>query len=311
MCHSIYTVAHLAPPLDPTVAAVIADYCPSSVGSEAAAFARSVVATVAPASRSRAKALLWACAKLAAFGQSVGLEGSPEVLLHPSVIERLMAVGCGNFSAAGKRTLRTNLRYVAARMARGDAPSPASLPRERAKAPYTEAEVAAYLALASAQPTCARRHRATGLICLGAGAGLIGADLRTVRGADVICRSGGVVVTVDGRRPRVVPVLARYQTLLLASASLAGEGYLIGRVDPNRHNVTTPLISSLSGGSDLPRLSTARLRSTWLAGCANALGLKAFMEAAGVVCSQRLGDLVAGLPVVDEETAVTLLGGRR
>jgi integrase len=304
-------VAYLAPPIDPTVAAVIADYRPTSVGDEAAVFARSVVAIVGPQSRSRAKALLWACAKLAAFGQSVGLEASPEVLLHPSVIERLMVVGGGDFSPAGKRTLRTNLRYVAARMERGDAPFPTSLPRERAKSPYTEAEIASYLALASAQPTFARRHRATGLICLGAGAGLIGADLRSVRGTDIICRSGGVVVTVDGRRPRVVPVLARYQTLLLASAAFAGKGYLIGRVDPNRHNVTTPLISSLAGGNDLSRLSTARLRSTWLASCANTLGLRAFMEAAGIVCSQRLGDLVAGLPVVDEETAVTLLGGQR
>ena len=293
------------------MATVIAGYRPTSVGPEAGQFARSVVTVVAPSGCSRAKALLWACAKLAAFGQSVGLEVSPEVLLHPSVIERLMVVGGGDFSAAGRRTLRTNLRYVAARMERGSAPSPTSLPRERAKSPYTEAEVTSYLALASAQPTFARRHRATGLICLGAGAGLLGADLRTVHGSDVICRSGGVVVTVGGRRPRVVPVLARYQTLLLASASFAGEGYLIGRVDPDRKNVTTPLISSLSGGRDLPRLETARLRSTWLATCADALGLKAFMEAAGITCSQRLGDLVAGLPVVDEETSVTLLGGQR
>lgn len=270
-----------------------------------------MVATVAPASRSRAKALLWACAKLAAFGQSVGLEASPEVLLHPSVIERLMVVGGGDFSVAARRTLRTNLRFVAARMERGSAPSPTSLPRERAKSPYTEAEIASYLALASAQPTPARRHRATGLICLGAGAGLIGADLRSVHGTDVTCRSGGVVVTVGGSRPRAVPVLSRYHPVLLASASFAGSGYLIGRVDPNRHNVTTPLISSLSGGMDLPRLSTSRLRSTWLADCAKALGLKAFMDAAGIVCSQRLGDLVASLPDVDEESAVALLGGRR
>ena len=36
--------------------------------------------------------------------------------------------------------------------------------------------------------------RAAGLVCLGAGAGLIRADLRNVRGSDVICRSGGVIV---------------------------------------------------------------------------------------------------------------------
>ena len=44
----------------------------------------------------------------------------------------------------------------------------------------------------------ARRMRAAGLVCLGAGAGLIRADLRAVRGTDVICRSGGVIVAVRG-----------------------------------------------------------------------------------------------------------------
>lgn len=265
---------------------------------------------VAPASCSRAKALLWACSKLAAFGAEVGLDLVPDMLLHPSVIERFILVGTDRFSQSGRRTLRTDLRFVAARLERGSDPAPTPLARERAKSPYSEADIGAYLALASAQPTLARRHRAAGLVCLGAGAGLLGADLRSVRGTDVTARSGGVVVDVGGRRPRVVPVLARYHRALLASASFAGSTYLIGREDPNRHNVTTPLISSLSGGVDLPRLSTSRLRSTWLVDCAKALGLKAFMDAAGVVCSQRLGDLVASLPAGDEETAVSLLGGR-
>ena len=66
------------------------------------------------------------------------------------------------------------------------------------------------LALAAAQPTEARRMRAAGLVCLGGGAGLAGSSLRTVRGADVICRSGGVIVHVRFRRPPVAPVQACY-----------------------------------------------------------------------------------------------------
>jgi hypothetical protein len=50
--------------------------------------------------------------------------------------------------------------------------------------------------------------RAAGLVCLGAGAGLIRGDLREVRGTDVARRSGGVIVIVRGARPRTVPVLA-------------------------------------------------------------------------------------------------------
>ena len=43
--------------------------------------------------------------------------------------------------------------------------------------------------------------RAAGLVCLGAGAGLIRGDLREARGTDVACRSGGVVVQVGARAP--------------------------------------------------------------------------------------------------------------
>ena len=75
--------------------------------------------------------------------------------------------------------------------------------------------------------------------------------------------------------------------------------------------MTTPLITSLAGGTGLPRLDTSRLRATWLADCAQLLGLAAFMHAAGITCSQRLGDLLATLDPGTEADAVALLGGGR
>jgi hypothetical protein len=57
-------------------------------------------------------------------------------------------------------------------------------------------------------------------------------------------------------------------------------------------------------------LEVWRLRATWLAEVARSTGLRAFMDAAGVECSQRLGDIVAGLPALDEAESVRLLGGR-
>ena len=140
-----------------------------------------------------------------------------------------------------------------------------------------------------------RRMRAVALVCLGSGAGLIRGDLREVRGSDVACRSGGVVVQVRGGRARVVPVLARYHARLLAAAAFAGTGLVCGGADPGRRNLTNPLIRALDGGTGLPRLDTSRLRATWLRDCAELLGLAAFMHAAGISCSQRLGDLLAGL----------------
>jgi hypothetical protein len=73
---------------EPAAAGYIASWQPSSVPAEAAAFARRVVSQAAPPGRERAKNLLWAAGKLAGYGIGIGLEPVPQVLLHPSVIER-------------------------------------------------------------------------------------------------------------------------------------------------------------------------------------------------------------------------------
>ena len=95
-------------------------------------------------------------------------------------------------SKATRRTVRTNLRFLARRAHNVTPPAP--LCRDRAKAPYSPVELAAYLALADALRHSFARARANALICLGAGAGLIGSELRRVRGSDVVSRSGGLLV---------------------------------------------------------------------------------------------------------------------
>src|SRR5450755_2662300 len=169
------------------VAAYIGRWEPSSVSAEAAAFARDVVAKTGPEGRERAKSLLWAAGKLADYAMPLGLEAVPEVLLHPSVTERFTRCAPG-LSPAARRTLHTNLRFIGRRVVPQLYPADLPLPRERAKAPYSLAEIEGFLALADAQPTAERRMRAAGLIALGAGAGLIRGDLRDVRGSDVACR---------------------------------------------------------------------------------------------------------------------------
>jgi integrase len=290
-------------------AAAIAAYAPGSLSAEAAEFARVVVARAAPATPARAKALLFAAGKLAAFGESVGLEPRAELLLRAALIERLIVDGGRAFSPATRRTLRTNLRYLARALEAHPEPAPVALPRERSKPPYGEAEIAGYLRLAAAQSTRARRLRAGALVCLGAGAGLVGAELRHVTGSDVVRRSGGLLVAVGGPRARSVPVLERFHEPLWAAARFAGDGYLLGGSAPQRKNLTDTLTAALCRDAGLPRLEPGRLRATWLCECARLIGLQAFMRAAGVRCSQRLGDLVAGLPELDEQAAVALLGG--
>ncbi len=295
---------------DADVAAYIGRWRPSSVSADAASFAREVIAETGPGSRERAKNLLWAAGKLADYGLGLGLEPVPEVLLHPSAAERFTRSAPG-LSPVARRTLRTNLRFIGRRVVPQLYPADLPLPREGSKQPCSAAQVDGFLALADAQPTRARQARAAGLICLGAGAGLIRGDLRQARGTDVTCRSGGVIVQVRGPRPRTVPVLARYHARLLAAARSAGAGLICGGTDPGRRNLTNPLITALDGGTGLPRLDTSRLRATWLAEVADLLGLATFMAAAGISCSQRLGDLIAGLEPAGEAQAVRLPGAAR
>ncbi len=287
---------------------MIAHYRPRNIGPAPAAFAREVVAAVAPARVARAKALLYAAGRAGAFGASMGLELEAGLIFSTPVIERFIISLDGSVSGPTRRTLASNLRALSHLW--GGTPRPASLSREAAKAPYSPAQISAYLALAESQPTPDRRCRAVGLIALGAGAGLTGVDLRGARGTDIVARSGGMVVSVRARRARVVPVLRDYHTRLGEVGAYFGPRYVVGGLEPTRRNITTGLISSLCGGADLPRLEIPRLRSTWLATLAGAIGLRAFMDAAGIVCSQRLGDVVGGLDPVSEEAAVSLLSGR-
>src|SRR5947207_5665427 len=179
-------------PSEPGVAGYITRWRPSSVPPLAAAFARDVVGQVAPQGQERAKNLLWAAGKLADYAIGLGLDTAPEVVLHPSVAERFTRCA-PELSDVARRTLRTNLRFIGRRVVPHLYPADAPLPRERAKQPYSPAEISGFLALADAQPTTGRRMRAAGLVCLGAGAGLIRAGLRDVRGRGVTARSGGQV----------------------------------------------------------------------------------------------------------------------
>jgi hypothetical protein len=290
------------------MAEVIAAYTPVGIPPAAALFAKAVVAAAVPASPARVKAWLFASGRLAAFALSIGSELSVEVVLSASLIVRFVLQMGPTVPVSTRRTVRSALRTLASRLDPG--PPPVFLSRDRAKKPYTPGEIAGFLRLADAQPTEGRRMKASGLICLGAGAGLIGADLRAVTGRHIVARSGGLVVEVTARRARRVPVWAAYHDRLIQVAEFFRDSFIVGGVDLARRNVTTPLIASLSGGMDLCRLEMGRLRSTWLATVAEVIGLREFMEAAGIACSQRLGDIIGELSPAGEEAAVRLLGGR-
>jgi hypothetical protein len=287
---------------------VIAAWRPRRHSEGAARFARQVVLAACPATASHARSLLWCCAALGGFGELVGLEPDAAVLLSPSFVERFVTDAMTGRSPTRLRSVRTNLRFVGRRVVpKAWPPDPLALPRNRSKAPYASAEISAYLRLADAQPTELRRYRLSALVCLGAGAGLSGPDMRSVRGSDVECRSGGLVVSARGR---VVPVLTAFQSRLTDAARYCGERFLIGGAQESRKNLTSNLLHNLSGGTDLPRIELGRLRATWLCTQAEAFSLAALFAAGGFSHSQYLGDIVAMLCPPVEDELVRLLGGR-
>jgi hypothetical protein len=99
--------------------AVVASWRPTAFGEVAAEFARSAVALCAPVSVVRARTLLWSCASLCHFSTSVGLEAVPQVLFHPSVVERFVLVGLPGVTESRRRCLRAPRRACAVRAVAG------------------------------------------------------------------------------------------------------------------------------------------------------------------------------------------------
>jgi hypothetical protein len=289
------------------VAAAVIEAWRTPCSAPAAAFARDAVARCAPQGAARTRTLLWSCARLATWGERLGLESCPKTLLHPSTLERYVSSGLSDLSDGTRRTMRANLRHVARHAApQFYAPRPTALRRDMVKRPYTDAQVERYFALVVHQSTPERVARLTGLLCLGLGAGLEAADMRHVRGTDIVERGGGLVVIVGGSNARTVPVLRRYHARLRRSATFAGGGFVVGGDLPGRKNVTSGLVATLDVGR-LDRLEVPRLRATWLAVHIERLSLRALVAAAGLTSSSRLVELAVSLGAPAESQLVACL----
>jgi len=290
------------------VAGYIAAWRPVSVPPQAACFARAVVGQAAPAGRERAKNLLWAAGKLASWAIGLGLDLVPEVLLHPSVIER--------FTAHAPGLTGVNAPHAAHEPAvhRPDG-RPAAVPGGPAAAPRA-GQRPVFPGRDRRLPRPRRCPADGGAADAGGGAGLPGRRRRAYPrrpAAGTRHRHHRPVRRRHrrGSRPQAAGRAGAGPLPRPAAGISAVRRHRPGHRRTGRHNVTTPLITALAGGTGLPRLDTSRLRATWLADCAELLGLATFLHAAGITCSQRLGDIIATLQPGDEAEAVALLGAQR
>ena len=245
----------------------------------------------------------------AAWAHAQGVPLALNALLDPDVIERYIAVGMPGARDSTRATRRAILRRIARRCASPQQDLPLPIAYRRVRSPYSLEEVHRLLALASAQPTPSRRRTLRAILHLGLGCGIASRDLAWVRGQDVEqLQDGSVSVTVSGgTRPRTVITLQAHEATLLEVARFARAGLLIGGTARGRRNVTRGPLDRVVGGEDLPRLETARLRSTWLLTHLRAhTPLPALMTAAGLMTVRPLEDLLHHCPVDHDAARLAL-----
>lgn len=274
---------------------------------------REVVAVSGPPSRRRAIELMRTVAHFASWAAGEGVVVQVESVFRPEHVERYIATGCPQLSDASRATRRSALRRMgrAATRTAPWVPPPAQLPRQTLADPYSPVEVAEFWAAAQAQRTPALRRTATALLTLGLGAGLVPIEHFGVYGRHVHVIDGVTVVQVDGRRARRVPVLQVYAEPLLNLAAEVDEGVLIGHpLLPGQESRQWHVIRLLDLPAGLPVLRAGRLRSTWLVSLlAMRVQVDELLEAAGIVTTRPLQDLIRFVPRRDELTRLGAVAG--
>ena len=230
-------------------------------------------------------------------------------MLDPDTVERFVALGL--VDDRSRATYRAVLRRVGPQLTRRAPwePRPPAASRRQVAVPYTPAEMRLLAVDAGIQPTSTRRRAAHTLLALGAGAGLDGRWVARVAARDV-CRAGGVVsVRVGEPAARVVAVLAGWEDQVLELAGSAGNEFLVGGRSVSRNRAGS-LAASLVVPLGHPRLSAARLRSTWLVHHLTVgTRLPELAKVAGLAGVTVLSDLLSFVPAAAPVDADRMLRG--
>lgn len=249
--------------------------------------------------------------RLAAWSLAEGLPLHVEVVLDPDNVERFVASGA--VDDRSRATYRSVLRRVGPLLTTKAPwePRPASVARRQVATPYSDHELALLRRDVETQSSERRRRAARALLALGAGVGLDGRWIARVRADDVATSALAVTVQVGEPSPRVVPVLARWESEVLELAESAGDEFLVGGHSLSR-NRAGALAASLEASHGHPRLSAARLRSTWLVSHLRmGTRLPELTRAAGLVGATVLSDLLEYVPALCEPEAAEMLRGQR
>ena len=274
-------------------------------------FVASMAADLALAGRAvdvRRRAIL---ARLTRWAVAEGLGLDRETILDPAVVERFCAIELAG--STSQATYRADLRWAGPRLTviAPWQPRPVTMAVRKVATPYTQAELEFLRADAVQQPSAVRRRGARALLALGLGAGLDGRWTARI-GPDAVRRGEGfVAISVPAPAARLVVVRSCWEDEILDLAATAGSGVLLGRRSESRNRVGD-IAKRLRCPLGHPRISSARLRSTWLVDLlADGVPLPVICAAAGLSGITTLSDLLPHVPGVDVDQEIQMLRGGR
>jgi hypothetical protein len=252
---------------------------------------------------------LRAVSRLSAWANSEGIALEGELLLDPDTVERFVTHGL--MDDPSRATYRAVLRRIGPLLTEKAPwePRSASLARRQVASPYTPDEIEVLALDAGRQRTDARIRAAKALLALGAGAGLDGRWVARVTAEDISVHGSVVLVNVGKPSPRSVPILAHWESEVVQLASKAGDQFLVGGSSTSRNRASF-VAASFESPLGHPRLSAARLRSTWLVWHLNAgTRLPELAAAAGLQGVTVVSDLLSAVPPMSEQDAQLHLRG--
>jgi len=259
-----------------------------------------------PAARRTARQLR----RLSDWATGEGLPLDREVILDPDTVERFIELGlAGDRSRA---TYRAVLRGVAPLLTTRAPwePRPRAVARRQVAPPYTADEVQLLRSDALDQPTAPRRRAARALLALGLGTGLDGRWATKVAACVVSASASSVVVRVGEPAARGVVALAVWEDELVDLAATAGDEFLVGGHSTSTRR-TGHLTDALVVPTGHPRLTPARLRSTWLVTHLRAgTRLPELCRAAGLQGVTVVSDLLEAVEPMTESAITAMLRGK-
>ncbi len=196
------------------------------------------------------------------FDQHLPLDG--EVIWSRELIDLFVNDRYSHLAEGTRRNYRSYLNRISKALVPDEHPHeyrPLNR-RNKALAPYTQAEMALHRSWATGQSYPPKRRRAMLMLALCAGAGLASNEIAHLQREHINVTPRGILIDVPGNRPRQTPLLKEWDDWLLAAVDGIPAGDLVwgpvGRRDGS--NTLSSFVENAQGTG--PR--SDRLRNTWI-----------------------------------------------